>query len=177
MVKTSENLRTHVQLDYQVWSHFEAPYLLVANPQVEGCGADCGLLISGGPALDAQYRNIWIPRIGEEISFGKTTLRLGYAYRQGIFKDTPSGIGNYLDPSKHMFNAGMGFVFDRFMGYKKPWNLDFSLDYQALVSQTVVKTSGDETGSTANSSAKIGSPGYQTGGHVFGGQVALTLGI
>ena len=173
MIKTSENTRTFGQLDYQSWSHFQAPFLMISNPCA---GAGCGIPTAGGPTLDAQYRDIWIPRIGEEISIGgKTTVRLGYAYHQSIFKTTPAGIGNYLDPSKHLINAGMGWVFDRFLGYHKPWNLDVSLNYEQLITQTVTKSPGDEAGNL--SSQKIGAPGYEAGGHVLGGQVALTLGI
>lgn len=171
--QTSPKARSYAQLDFQSWSHFKAPYLLLGN----ACsGAGCGVVISGGPTIEAEYRDILIPRIGEEITLrNNSTLRLGYAYRPGIFRSTPGGIGNYLDPSKHLLNVGMGFVYNRFLGYRKPWNLDVSLNYQGMVSQSVTKTTGDENGTP--SSQKIGAPGYQTGGHVLGGQLSLTLGI
>jgi hypothetical protein len=177
-LKTSESMRSYLELDYQFWSQFRAPTLLIANPCA---GAGCGVTIAAGPILNFSYRNILIPRIGEEISLdAKTKLRFGYAYRPGILKDPSNGVGNYLDPSKHLLSAGLGLVYDRFLGYHKPWNLDFSFNYQALVTQQITKTAGDETGTTANGNGalqKIGAPGYQAGGHIIGGQIALTVGI
>jgi long-subunit fatty acid transport protein len=168
--KTTEDTRTYLQIDYDFWSSFQAPLLEIANPS-----STAGLVLSPGPNIGYSYRNTLIPRIAEEFIYGTVKFRLGYAYQPGIINGPPDGIGNYLDPDKHLFNAGMGFIFQRFMGYHKPWNLDFSLDYQALVTQNVEKTPGDEAGNASN--LKIGAPGYQAGGHVFGGEVALTLGL
>ena len=174
-LETSEKTRTYLQLEYQFWSKFQPPYLYIANPTT-----NAGIPLQPGPQLNFSYRNIVIPRIGEEISLGRwlssdTKLRLGYAYRPGVIDGPPDDSGNFLDPDKQMLNAGMGFVFQRFLGYRKPWNLDFSLDYQLLVTQTIVKSANDEQGTAGNE--KIGAPGYQAGGHVFGGQIAFTLGL
>lgn len=171
-LQTAGNGRTYFQLDYQHWNAFSAPYLMITNPCA---GVGCGVTVQKGPQLDVKYRDIFVPRLGHQITRGNMKYRFGYGYRPGIISDPTSGIGNYLDPSKHLFNAGVGFEFERFFGYKKPWNLDFSLEYQQFVTQTVTKTPGDEAGDLT--SKKIGAPGYDAGGHVIGGQIALSVGM
>jgi long-subunit fatty acid transport protein len=170
--------RTYVQLEYQAWSAFQAPALFIQNPANESCGGQpCGVNISPGQNPSFPYRDIIVPRIGEEFVTGRLTLRLGYAYRQGIINDSgvgTSGAGNYLDPSKHIFTAGAGYHFLHFLNFEVPCDLDLNLAYQALITEHVTKTPGDENG-TGTGDQKIGAPGYDAGGSVYGGGLTLTL--
>jgi hypothetical protein len=115
-----------------------------------------------------------IPRIAEEWTVGTTKYRFGYGYRPSILKNNPpDGAGNYLDPDKHMFNAGASLEFQHFLGYDTPWRLDLNATYQLLVTESIVKTSGDEAGNAGD--PKIGAPGYDAGGSVWGGGASLTF--
>lgn len=171
--------RTYAQLDYEYWSKFQAPALIIeGNNGVTSCPdpSTCGTLVSSGPTLPYPYRDILTPRVGEEITWGDTVLRLGYAYRQSIFSLLPSGAGNYLDPPKHILAVGTGFQFHRFFGFKIPCSLDLHFSYHQLITQHVTKTPGDET-DTGTGDLKIGAPGYDAGGKIYGGGVSLTLAL
>jgi hypothetical protein len=174
---TSPINRVYFQLEFQRWSKFEPPALLIVNPTNEACpSGNCAIPISPGQLPALTYRDIWVPRIADEIQLGKVTLRAGYAYRQSIFRDDgngPSGAGNYLDPSKHIFTAGAGIHFLHFLNFNVPCDIDFNLAWHHLVTQHVVKTAGDEAGTVTGS--KIGAPGYDAGGNIFGGGLSLSL--
>lgn len=174
--QSSEWSRFYGQVEYQFWGAFQAPALLIQQPQTTNCkeqpsGNACPggtLRISPGAVPNFTYVNILVPRVGWEFTpgGGKATWRVGYAYRRSFLSDSPSGPGNYLDPAKHMLNLGLGLNLAYF-------RLDFNLAYQALVSQHVTKTPGNEVGNLADS--KIGSPGYDMGGSVYGGGASLSL--
>jgi hypothetical protein len=176
---TVPEARTYLQIEFQGWSKFEPPALLIVNPTNESCPTgNCAIPLSEGQRPAFSYRNIIVPRIGEEIQLGRFTLRAGYAYKQSIFNDDgngPSGAGNYLDPSKHVLTAGVGYHFDRFLSFDVPCDIDFNFAYHHLITQRVVKTAGDERGTGAGS--KIGAPGYEAGGKIYGGGVSLSLAL
>lgn len=167
------------QLEYQFWSNYQSPAILIQQPETTNCTppGSCGTLrINPGKLPGFTFVNILVPRVGEEIQLTDSmTVRVGYAYRPSILDGVPNGSGNYLDPAKHMANVGLGLRFDRFFSFNQPWNLDFNLAYQYLVTQQITKTAGNEIG-TAND-LKIGAPGYEAGGNLFGGGVSLTLAI
>jgi hypothetical protein len=171
--KTGDDLRTYLQVDYQLWSRFQAPGLVVQNPSVCDGGGSCGVAIAPGPSYDYGYRNIVIPRIAEELAAGGIKYRLGYAYRPSILKNPPTEAGNYLDPDKHLLNAGASLEFQHFLGYDTSWRLDLNAAWQILVTQNIEKSPGDEAGNPGDS--KIGSPGYQAGGSVWGGGASITF--
>jgi hypothetical protein len=172
--------RTYVQLEYQAWGAFQAPALLIQSPNLTSCNSGsgpCGVSISAGQNPAFAYRNIWVPRVGQEFSIGKLTLRGGYAFRPGIMDDGGIGIsgpGNYLDPSKHIITFGAGYHFAHFLNFEVPCELDMDLAYEALITEHVSKTPGDENG-TGTGDQKIGAPGYDAGGSVYGGGLSLTL--
>ena len=171
----AHNARLFWQLDYQAWGKFQAPALLIQDPSITDCAdTSCGMNISSGNNPKFDYKNIFVPRIGEEISIGKTAFRLGYSYRPSFLKNLPTEAGNYLDPPKHMMGIGAGFEFSRFLSFYVPCKLDLNLSYHHLVSQHVDKTDGDEK-NTGVGNQKIGAPGYDTGGKIIGGGVSLTL--
>jgi long-subunit fatty acid transport protein len=172
--------RTYVQFEYQFWGAYQSPALFIQTPNLESCNSGsgpCGVNISGGQNPSFAYRNIFVPRIGQEYVIGKLTLRAGYAYRPGIIADGgvgTSGPGNYLDPSKHIFTAGAGYHFLHFLNFDVPCDVDLNLAYQALVTEHVTKAPGDENGA-GTGDLKIGAPGYDAGGSVYGGGLSLTL--
>lgn len=176
--KETPRTRTFVQLEFQGWSKFQAPALNIQNPTNESCGGGpCGVTISPGQNPTFPYRNIIVPRIGQEYYIGRWTLRAGYAYRQSIFDDNgtgPTGAGNYLDPSQNIFTAGVGYHFLHFLSFEVPCDVDFNFAYHALITQHITKTPGDENGN-GTGDLKIGAPGYDAGGNIVGGGVSLSL--
>jgi hypothetical protein len=163
--------RVYAQLDYQIWSQFQPPALLVKQGEVINPPSTA---ITPGSVPALPFINIVIPRIGEEITLNEvTTVRLGYAYRPSFLADVSNGAGNYLDPPKHMMNVGLGLNYKHFLGYDTETRIDFNLSYHALLTQHITKTAGDEAGNLADK--KIGSPGYDAGGNVLGGGVTLSL--
>jgi|GEM_PF-554339 hypothetical protein len=182
MVSPSSGLKMMGQVDYQVWSQYKTPALIISQAQTSRCTssnpADCpggGLKINPGANPDQSYRNILVPRLGveKELSEG-VALRLGYAYRPSILRDLPTGAGNYLDPSKHQLNLGMGFEFKRFLSYDFPARVDVALTYHLLKKDHVIKTPGTNEAGVSNDQ-KIGYPGYDSGGKLYGGAVTLSL--
>ena len=182
MLSLLRDLKVMWQLDYQAWSRFQAPALLISQAEVSRCEsndpADCpagGLKISPGVPADQQYRNILVPRLGvEKVVRDGVTLRLGYAYRPSILKGLPTGAGNNLDPSKHQLNLGMGLEFKKFLSYEIASRLDFALLYHLMKSEHVTKTPGTNEAGVGNDQ-KIGYPGYDVGGKMLGGAVTLSL--
>ncbi|HTL11352.1 MAG TPA: hypothetical protein VL588_02625, partial [Bdellovibrionota bacterium] len=177
-LKHSETFRTYVQADYQDWYNFEAPALNITNPEITNCGdsggGSCtGIQIQPSDNPIRPARDIVVGRAGEEITIGENTFRVGYSFRPGIFRGDNSGAGNSLDPDRHSVNLGWGRVFPHFLGFETPFRLDLNFQYQKLISQTVTKTSGDETGNLAEN--KIGSPGYSAGGELWGGGMSVSL--
>lgn len=166
--------RLYLQADYQRWSDFQS-----ANPDVNPSPSS-GLAVSPGNNPTFNFKNIIIPRLAEEVMKGSVTYRLGFAYRPSTIDLGPetdgvytTGPGNYLDPPRFIYTAGIGFAFNRFLSINTPWTLDLNLGYQALKSQTIVKTPGNEIGDTT--SAKIGSPGYVAAGKVYGGGATMNI--
>ncbi|MCM2324607.1 MAG: hypothetical protein NDJ90_15210 [Oligoflexia bacterium] len=160
----SEHARTIAQLDFQAWRSFEYPAL-----RIESCteGAPpCGVNVTSSLNPGFSLRNVLIPRLAEELTWGPTSLRFGYGYRPGIFSAPPSGAGNYLDPSKHMFTLGAGRQMEHF-------RVDAHFAYHQLLTEHVVKSPGYENG-TGSGDLKVGAPRYDAGGKILGGGVSLS---
>ncbi len=169
--KHSPSSRAFLQLDFQRWSQFKSPALSIQDPSEECTpdvpGACDNLLVNPSTSPAFSYQDIFIPKVAEEVDLtDQLTLRFGYGYRPSIFKSLPTGIGNYLDPPRHMINAGIGWKF-------RGLQMDLHASYHALETQTITKTPGDELGTLANT--KIGGPSYEAGGRIFGG--GFTLGF
>jgi long-chain fatty acid transport protein len=180
--KHSPRGRLYLQADFQNWANFKRPALEIRDP-TETCtpepGKTCNspdgpLIVNPSVLPGMKLRNTFTPRIAEEISFESSTLRVGYAYRPSMFKGLPSEAGNYIDPSKHIVSAGWGWKFPSFLGWNAPAQIDVHASYQHLVTAKVTKTAGDESG-TNPTGAKIGAPGYDIGGRLWGGGATLTL--
>jgi len=168
-IPMTENSTFFFQGDYQFWRNFEAPVIVLTDIPGEG------MVISPSSNPSFDYRNILTAKAGSEIHLGGTIVRLGYAYRPGILKDPVTEAGNYIDPSKHVLQAGLGFRFMRFLHLPTDWRLDLHLAYHRFVNAHVTKTPGNEVGDPAE--PKIGSPGYDIGGKILGGGVSLSLAL
>lgn len=155
------------QLDYEFWSRFKAPTMIIQDPETTGCtGAGCGVQFANGENGPFKYRNIFIPRIGHEWAVGDDAFRLGYAFRPTILKDSGlAGNNNLLDPPEHRFSAGYGFKFKSFLDFDTPCGLDLHVNVTYLPGQNVQKT-----GASA-----IGAPGYETGGIIWGSGATLAF--
>ena len=168
----------YVQLDYQRWSAFQAPALIIQQPTTTQCEAlgngPCSIQIAPGILPPYQYADLFIPRIAEEIRVGShSVVRAGYAYRGSIIQGSLNENGNFLDPPKHMLNLGLGIEFDHFLNLAIPARFDVNFAYHWLVRQQIIKTPGNEAG--IPSDRKIGDPGYEAGGCVYGGGISLSL--
>ncbi len=164
------------QLDHQWWNTYLGPAMSMSTPSVTNCqGTNCSSLqLAPGVTVNPDVVNLLIPRAGWEYRWSSVhTMRLGYSYRGSIFKVIPNGNGNYLDPAKHIVTAGWGLDFNSFLGFTVPSHIDFSLNYQQLLSQHIVKTAGNEVGNMSDQ--KIGSPDYYAGGQLYGGAFTLAL--
>jgi hypothetical protein len=172
--------RVIAQLDTQLWSKFEAPALIIANPQSTCTNtdeSDCGLQVSGGVAPEFHAADIVIVRLAHEWqATDRLSLRLGYAHRPSIFDGLPEGAGNYLDPAREIFTGGLGYQLSSFFGAEVPARIDFHLAYHALETQHIVKESGDELGA-GTGDLKIGAPGYDAGGNIIGGGLSLSFAL
>ncbi len=171
-----DSTRLFLQADYQAWSKYQVPSISIQSPTTNDCqGSACGTGVRISPSRNPTFafRDIVVPRVGHEWTVGRLSLRTGYAYRPSILKGIPTGPGNYLDPPKHHLNAGAGYRFDHFLHFEVPCSVDFHASYDLLVTQTIVKTPGNEAGDPTE--AKIGSPGYEAGGKILGGGISLTL--
>ncbi len=160
--------RLFLQVDYQVWSAYKAPALTI----IPSSGVN---ITAGGPPAISP-RDIIVPRVGHEYQLGRATLRAGYSYRAGIFRGAPNGAGNYLDPDRDIFTAGLGWRFDHILDFNVPWTADFNGAYHSLREQNIVKTEGNEVG-VGSGDRKIGAPGYEADGHVWGVGVSMTVAL
>ena len=175
----SASARLIAQVDLQGWRSFSPPAARISQPVDDceisaGTSSCAGLEVSPGILPGYPLRNIAIPRLAHEWSAGATALRAGYAYRPSIFASPPSGAGNYLDPPRHMASVGAGWRLGSPGGLSAPLELDAQLIFHQLVSQTVEKTAGTETG---DAGTKIGAPGYSAGGRVWGGGVSVSMAL
>jgi long-subunit fatty acid transport protein len=174
--------RVYGQVDWQRWSKFEPSALQIVQPQTTNCkdqtGTNCTgnatVQIAPGKVPAFNYKDIFVPRVGEEVALSdQATLRFGYAYRPSMIDGVPNGDGNFLDPPKHMLNLGLGLSYPEFLGYPIATRIDFNLAYHYLVLQQITKSIGNEGGDATD--PKIGYPGYDAGGNMYGGGVSLSL--
>jgi hypothetical protein len=165
----------YFQADWQRWSSFESPALVIQDPWTSSCtGGGCGGVdFSPGRDLSRPTRDLVVPRIGHSWSIGDGELRAGYLYRPGIYRDLPIGAGNTLDPDEHRWSAGYGAAFDSFFAFDAPGRLDFHASWSLYPKARVEKSPGDENGATPG--RKVGDPGYDVGGHEWGGGLTLQL--
>lgn len=169
--KTSPNRFLFLQLDYQAWSKFESPTIRILDPQTSTCAPSCGVKFVESRNLALATRDLWIPRVGHAWSWERQTLRLGYSFRQSIYKMLPTEAGNAIDPDEHRVAAGYGWEFDSFFVFDAPGRIDLHAAYSYYRKRHVQKSPGDENHDLANQ--KVGAPGYDIGGHALGAGVSV----
>jgi len=170
--------RFHGQFDYLFWNKLRSPALQIQSPDITSCSENsgaCGFAISPGKNPIASFQNVLIPRIAEEVNIGKTVVRFGYSYQPSLLAVLPTGAGNDLDPPQHILTAGVGIPVDHFLRTSLSAKVDINAAYHSLNTQHITKTSGNEGGISGD--YKIGAPGYDAGGKIFGGGVSLSLSI
>lgn len=173
-IQEGRHFRTHLQLEFQNWHAYKVPALLVQDPTNVGCSNPaCGLRIADGWIPAYPFRNIWVPRIGQEFLWNDLTARAGYAYRASILPTPVTGAGNYIDPSKHIITFGAGYHFRNVAQSKIDVKVDAHFAYHALIKQDVTKTPGNERDTGTDS--KVGAPGYTIGGSIYGGGMGVQL--
>lgn len=158
-IKHSPVARFFFQMELQKWSLYQKPQINLLQSTSQN-----GISISPSQPLDAEFRDIFVPRVGEEIDLGTTRLRFGYTYHSSILARLPAGAGNILDPSRHSFRLGLGI--------NEPLPLDLHVQWDWMPDENVTKSAGDEAGNAADS--KIGSPGYTQGGKIWGAGLSMS---
>lgn len=137
-------------LSYEAWGAFESPALDVQQ--------NSGLEIAPSRNPSADTGNIFVPKIGHTFHFSEWNLRMGYQFRDTIFKDPiAKDNGNLLDPPKHTLAVGAGTKLGN-------WKLDAHFHFTYLVTQTISK-----------SETFIGGPSYEAGGSLLGGGITASL--
>ena len=104
---------------------------------------------------------------------GAFKLRGGYMYRPSPIKDN-SGPGNLVDPARHTLTAGLGFDLKELGLLEKEIIFNMSAQYHHLVSQRITKAGGGNEAGRAGES-KVGSPGYDIGGSIYGAGFSLSM--
>lgn len=169
--KSSATRTLFLQLDYQAWSKFESPTIRILDPQTSTCAPNCGVKFVEGRNLAPKTRDLWIPRVGHSWKWEDQTIRLGYTFRQSIYKMLPTEAGNAIDPDEHRVGLGYGREFDSFLVFDAPGRMDLHVAYSYYRRSHVEKSPGDENGDLAN--RKVGAPGYDIGGHALGAGVSV----
>ncbi len=162
-----------VQLDYQAWSKYESPAIVILDPQTSACSPSCGVDFSAGSNLGRKTRDLFIPRIGHTWTYGPSEIHLGYVYRPGIYAALPTEAGNAIDPDEHRIAAGFGLGFNSLWVFDAPGRFDFHASYSIYPKKHVEKSPGDENGDLSN--RKVGDPGYDIGGSEWGSGVTVQL--
>lgn len=154
-----------VEADWLQYKAFETPILTVTNM---GSGANIRNSIDTTPTMN----NIVILKTGTEVRFEKTRFRVGYMYRPSPVSDN-SGSGNMIDPDRHSATLGLGVDLKKIHLTEKDISLDLNTQVHYLVKKHVTKTAGNELGNLGES--KIGSPGYDIGGFIYGAGFSLSM--
>ncbi len=172
-LRYARNRSLYLQVDYQSWSRFRSPAIIILDPSTSNCDPNCGVDFAEGRSGSARTRDIFVPRIGHAWRFGRGEMRMGLLHRPGIYRDHPTGAGNALDPSESRIVLGYGWDFDSLLVFDAPGRLDLHAMYAQYERQEIQKTPGDENGNLAN--RKVGDPGYRIGGNAWGGGMTILL--
>ncbi len=161
--------RLFLGADFQAWSQYES-----SAPVITPSGGGANMNAGGPPS--SFTRDIIIPRVAHELFLGPWALRAGYSYRPSIFKGAPNQNGNFLDPSRDIFTFGLGRRLGTLLGEDLPCSVDFHGSFHSMRSQQIVKDSGNELGQ-GSGVRRIGAPGYDSDGYVWGVGVSMTVGL
>lgn len=153
------------EVDWLHYKAFSSPTLTVTN---HDSVATLNNSISNTPNM----QNIIVPKVAFQHDFDTWILRGGYWYRPSPVKDN-LGAGNLVDPAQHTVTAGVGFDLKKAKFTDKEIFLDLHGQYHYLVHQHVQKSDNNEANTSGQT--KLGSPGYDIGGSVYGGGLSLTM--
>lgn len=149
-----ESLEVFFTLEYQLWDNYEAPTIKIANLG--------GTVRASSDFETLKLKNVFVPKLGLRLSVTpQMKLMAGIAYRQSPFDSDFSGSGNTVDTNVLMLSGGGTYDIKLF---GKDIQLGASLQYHRLEEKNIIKTPGQENGSTG---VKIGAPGYKIGGNIL----------
>ena len=151
-------------LEYQYWKNYQSPVMRIKRNSTHP-------FTPSHEFEQLSLRNIFIPKLGVSYQFNpRHQSRLGMAYQPTPLGGDFSGPGNSVDTAKIIYSLGHQLqvqLFDQALA------LDFSLQYHHLISRRVVKQKGImENGAKGE---KVGSPGYQLGGHLLTTALGLNI--
>ena len=147
-------------VDYQIWSNYKTPTIFITKTG--------GAIVSSNNYEHVKIRDTINPKLGIKIPLtARWSTGLGVAYRMTPLGGDFSGSGNSIDSNTYIATAGLQY---RVVVWSKDVILGSSVEYQKLEKKHVVKSTGEEDGSTG---PKIGDGGYDIDGHI----VALSFGI
>lgn len=161
--RVSDLLGLKYGLSYELWSGYEARAAIIQSNVQVNCPAgagNCVSLFSSGLTPSFKARNLLIPELLADFSLGDDSLGVGYRYKDSIFKDLPTGTGNYVDPPRHDFLVSYNHL------SKSGWQWNIHANVSRLSSVNVVKS---------NPTTEIGGPGYQVAGWLYGGGLGVTV--
>ena len=155
-------MELYFSLEYQLWDNFKAPTIRIANLG--------GSVRASSNFEQLKLRNVFVPKVGLKLKVTDSLkLMTGLAYRQSPFDSDFSGSGNTVDSNTILISGG-GTMDVKFFG--KDIQLGAGLQYHKMQEKDVVKTTGQENGS---SGVKIGSPGYKIGGNIIVASTGLRI--
>ncbi len=157
-----------VEADWLRYGQFEAPALNLTNRP--GGTTIINNSISVLPAM----HDIVVPKIGLENTFGENeavTGRFGLTYHPSPVKDN-LGAGNLVDPDRLMGGLGLGFDLGKAKITQRSIRIDSHFQYHHLFTHHVEKSRNNELG---NPGTKIGAPGYDIGGSIWGGGLSVSV--
>jgi len=153
-----------VEGDWLQYAAFESPSLTVKRSG--------GITLTESISNLPEMQNIIIFKTGYEHHFEKITGRAGFYYRPSPVKNN-SGPGNLVDPAQAVFTLGAGIDLKKAGTTDHSITVDFHAQYHRLITKHITKTPGNEVGTAGQT--KIGSPGYDIGGNIYGGGVSISM--
>ena len=149
-------------ISYELWSGYKSRAAVIKSNIPINCpkgSSNCSPQFSSGLAPAFKARNIWVPEVGVKFAIGENSVEVDYQFKDSIFKDLPTGQGNYLDPPRH--DLRLGFTYPTASGLE--WKIHATLS--RLTAQNVVKSDPNA----------IGGPGYQMDGWLYGGGLSVAI--
>lgn len=167
----TEHTMITAELDWFQYKAFERPSLTFTNSP--------GGSINMNNSIDTtpEMNNIFVPKLGFEHSFGKIITRAGAVYRPSPVKSN-SGSGNLVDPDKVIGTVGLGIPLNQWNITERKIRIDLHGEYHQLLTKHIEKSTGPEPAPNASSNQrKIGAPGYDIGGNIWGLGLSASLEI
>ncbi|MGE3972938.1 MAG: OmpP1/FadL family transporter [Bdellovibrionales bacterium] len=153
-----ENTDILLALDYERWGRFNGSAMQLSFITFQSTFRQY--------PVDAQYKDILVPRLGLSTRVGEGSVKTGLAYRPSptpaLEKET-----NFLDSDRVIYGLGYGFPSTLFGLLDSPLTIDLHSQVQYLMPKTVIK----------ENPSSIGGPRYEVRGYVFSYGINFNVGI